>query len=883
MAETTRPFSAGERVGNYQILGLAGAGGMGVVYKALDLKLERTVALKFLPHDVSAEEEDKKRFLREAKAASALDHPNVGVIHGVEETERGRLFIVMAYYEGETLAQKIRQGPLPFREAVDIAIQMAQGLGEAHAHKIIHRDIKPSNVIITSQNVVKIVDFGLARMAATPSMTQSAGITGTVAYMSPEQTMGKALDQRTDIWALGVVLAEMITGQNPFQRDTAASVMFAIVSQPPAPMEGVPAELQKIIYRALSKEAADRYASCEVMLKDLEAIRGRLPSPMEPVEVDDAAPTKSITSKELRKYIEHASGSAWAAAAPQKRGWQRWVLISAIMLVALAGLSFVPPIHQWIADRFFAGAEKHIAVLPFDNIGNDPANEVLAEGLMDSLTSRLSNLEVGQQALWVVPASVVRSRKVEDPTAALRVLGATLVVKGSIEREGQDIHLTVNLINAKTMRQVGSVALEDRAGDLATLQDETVSRLSNLMGIAVTPEMLKATAGKVNPAAYESYLKALGYIQRYDKPGNLQLAIGELENSTKRDPRFALGFAEMGEAYRLRYQVDANPKWLDEASANCGKAVQLDDGIPAVYVTLGRLHSEVEKYDLALQEFEHAFQLDAHDADAVMGEAGAYEHTGRLSDAEDAYKKAAALRPDYWDGYNSLGLFYDRQNKYAESIAQFLHAAELTPDNAQVYSNLAAVYMDRGEANDNALAEEALKKSIDLGPSYPAYANLGELLIHEHRFAESAAVTEKALAINDKNYIVWSNLGNAYEWQKDTAKADAARERELELLEDFLRLKPRDAPAQAEVAYLYAKKKMRDQAQARIQSAVALAPTDGQVLASVGEAYEKLGKRPEALHYVELALQKGFLLDDLKSIFDLQDLLKDPNFRPPKK
>lgn len=873
MGETARSLPVGERIGDYQILSKVGAGGMGVVYKALDLKLERTVALKFLPHDLSVGEVEKERFLREAKAASAFDHTNIGVIHGLEESRDGQLFIVMAYYEGETLAQKIRRGSLPASEAADIAIQMVRGLTEAHARNIVHRDIKPSNVILTSQNVVKIVDFGLARVLSVPTATQSLGIAGTVAYMSPEQALGKPVDQRSDIWSLGVVLAEMVTGKHPFQRDTLTSVMVAIMNQPPALMKGVLPEFQQIIYRALAKDPANRYQSCKELLADLEKIRGQ-------IRVDDAAPTQSLRSKDFQKYVEHASGSAWLPAAPHQRRW-RWLLATASILAVLIGGSLsTPSLRERIEGALFGSSEKHIAVLPFDNIGKNPANEAVAEGLMDSLTSRLSNLDVGQQSLWVVPASVVRHRKIDDPALALRELGATLVVKGSIQREGQDVRLTVNLINTKTLRQIGSVGLEDRAGDLSTLQDEAVARLARLMHIAVTPDMLRNTGGSVVPMAYEAYLKALGYIERYDKPGNLDLAISALDSAVKTDPRFALGYAELGEAYRLKYRLDQNPKWIDEASANCQRAEELNDRLPAVYVTLGRIHDDMGKHDLALQEYEHALQLNPRDVDALLGMAHAYESAGRFADAESAFKKAAAQRPDYWDGYNTLALFYDRRGRHQDALAQFHHAAELTPDNAQVYFNIGATYLNMGNPKVLPEAENVLKKSIELSPSYPAYANLGFLYLTEKRYAESAAMTEKALQLNDKNFQVWANLALAYGWLKQNDKAAAARERELKLVEETAKVQAQNPRIQSALAILYAQRKLRDKALTRIQAALALAPNNPSVLADVGQAYEDLGDRRPALHYVTQALQKGHSLDHVKLVPDLQNLLSDPNFRP---
>jgi eukaryotic-like serine/threonine-protein kinase len=877
MPETSDTLRPGERVGNYQILAMAGAGGMGVVYKALDLKLERTVALKFLPAEVYANEKDRERFLKEARTASSLDHTNIGVIHGVEETNDGRAFIVMAFYEGESLAQKIRRGPLKLREAGEIAMQVAKGLEAAHARNIVHRDVKPSNILLTPQGVVKIVDFGLARVITSASMTQTGGTSGTVGYMSPEQSLGKPIDVRTDVWALGVVLDEMLTGQNPFWRDNVPSTVVAILNEPPRPMEGVPPELQQIVYRALSKEPAHRYQNCTELRSDLENVRGILtPSSA----IDLAAPTVSIKSGQFQKYLSHASQSAWMPASQRKsRAWRWWLAAGAAVAVIVLAWLLLPFLRGRLSPNPVAPDQEHIAVLPFDNIGNDPANEPLAEGLMDSLTGKLSDLDVGGKSLWVVPSSEVRRSKISDPTSALREWGATVVVKGSIARDGQTVALTVNLIDTKNLRQIGAASLEDRAGDLATLQDEAVAKLAKLMHINVTPEMLRATGGSANPAAYESYLKALGYVLRYDTPGNLDLAITALKAAVKTDPQFALGFAELGEAYRLKNATDPNPRWLEEASANCSHALQLDDRLPAAYVTLGRVHTQSDKFDLALQEYQHALQLEPHNADAVMGTADVYDKLGRISDAEAAYKKGVSLRPDSWDGYNTLGNFYDAQGRYPEAIAQYEHAAQLTPDNAVVYTNLAASYLDRGDAKDLPLAEAALKKAIVLGPNYGAYANLGILYLNEKRYAESAAMSQKALQLNDKNYLVWGNLMNAYQALNQKDKVDEARDRAVALLEETVKLKPEDAVTQGTLALYYAQKGLHEKALTRVQAALARAPENPNVLELVGETYENLGDRPLALEYIEKAVQKGYSLDDLKSSPDLQGVLSDPNFR----
>jgi serine/threonine-protein kinase len=900
-------LSAGDVIGNYKILGLAGAGGMGVVYRALDIKLERTVALKFLPEHVVSSSDEKERFLREARTASSLDHPNVGVIHGIDETADGHSFIVMAYYAGETLVHKLRRGPLAVTEAVDIAIQMGEGLAAAHAGTVVHRDIKPSNVILTQTGVAKIVDFGLARLTSTTGSTQSISTAGTIGYMSPEQTMGKLVDQRTDIWSLGIVLAEMVTGKNPFTRETPAATIFAILNEPPLPMDEIaeatpdqiPLELLRVIYRSLSKEPATRYQSCREMVADLKEVRSHLEPAAQssPIAGDPSSRTiirpttrpsgrtttrssgrVTSSASDLRQQIEQASRPVWGAAVAPSPKWHRWLIAFAAVALVLAVVSFLPVVRDRIAG-WFSRPEEHVAVLPFENVGNDPANEQVSAGLMDSLASRLTNLEAGKQSLWVVPTSEVRRLKISDPASALRELGATIAVEGSLRRDGQTIQLTVNLINTKNLRQIGSVNLEDHAGDFSSLEDEVVTRLAKLLHVEMTPEMLRASGGAVNAGAYTLYLKALGYTQRYDKPENLDLAIAALNEAVKADPRFALGFAELGEAYRLKYRLDKDKKWLDEALANCEKAQELNDRLPAVYVTLGKIHRSTGNYDLALQESQRALQLDPHNADAIISLALSYESAGRIADAEAAYRKAIALRPDFWDGYNQLAGFLNDHQRYEEAAAVYRHAIELTPDNAALYLNLGAVYSSMGDKHYPE-AEQMLRKSIELEPTYGAYANLGYLYNQEQKFAEAAAATEKALQMNDKNYVVWGNLAIAYEGLRDKEKTSKAWDREIDLLEQAVRDTPRDAIAQSTLGMLYAKKKLSDKAISRIQSALALSPDDPNVLAIVGLAYEDMGDRAEALQYVEKSLQKGYSLEDLKNTPDLQGLFSDPRFRP---
>jgi serine/threonine-protein kinase len=861
-----------QTISHYRITQKLGAGGMGVVYKATDLQLERTVALKFLPHEIVVSESDKERLLREARSASALDHPNIGVIHGIEESNDKRLFIVMAYYEGDTLAQRLSRGVLSVRESLDLAIQIARGLGAAHARNIVHRDIKPSNIIITQDNVAKIVDFGLARVVASASATQSMSLTGTLPYMAPEQILGEPIDQRSDVWALGVILVQMITGSHPFVRTNTAAMTFAILNQPPAALDAVPETIRPLIYKALSKKPEHRHTNADELLKDLESARAEITST--PAPLDEPTLTRAVTPREMKKIIENASTPRWNQERP--RSPVRLLLPVLGLVVILAAVFFLPAMRERLAGLVYASTEKHIAVLPFENVGNDPEYEPVAHGLMDALTNELSNLDAAQKSLWVVPASEVRKHNITDAASAFRDLGATMVVQGSVQRKGSAVYLTVVLIDSKRLRQIGSAQLEDNSGDLAIVQNDAVAHLARMMKVKMPDTSLESA--KATPGSYESYLKALGFMQRYDKPGNVDSAIAALNSAVNADPRFALAYASLCNAYRLKYVMESDPALIAQASANCEKAAKLDERLPAVHVNLGLLNATEGKNDIALQEYQKALDMNPRDADAIMSVAGIYERLNRIPEAEANYKRAIALRPDYWNGYVALALFYGRQKRVDDAIAQLKRVIEITPDNATAYSNLGAEYMALPDNQGYPAAEAAFKKSLQIVPNYAAYSNLGYLYFSVDRYAEAVPVFRQALALNDKDWRVWANLFVSYQWLKDDVNIVPVRKKTIELLETTISVTPQNAKAHSMLSILYASDD-REKALSHVRTALALEPKNPDVLSDIAVTYEALGDRQHAIQSARDSLANGGTLSDFQGEYGLQNVLADPSFR----
>ncbi len=858
----------GARLGPYELLSLIGSGGMGEVYSARDTELNRLVAIKVLPETLASDPVPLSRFEREARLASALNHPNIITIYNIGRAGQ-RPYIAMELVAGQTLHEMLAAGPLPLRRVLDLAAQIAGGLAKAHDAGIVHRDLKPQNVMVNADGLVKILDFGLSTLApliqegdtveqAVP-LTGAGVILGTVHYMSPEQASGRPVDFRSDQFSFGSLLYEMITGRRAFSRPTAVQTLSAIIDAEPEPMgtatADVPEWLQAIVARCLAKDPEERYASTHDLAHVVQMMR------------DHQSQSRSISGAPVSK-------AAWR----RTRTRLAWVL-AALVLAAAAAVT--PAIRArfavWRAPR--ATGAQQIAVLPFANIGNDPANQAFSDGLVEILTSQLTHLAQLNGALEVVPASDVRREGITSARDARRVFGVSRAITGSIQRTPTRARVTVNLVDTETLRQLKASSIDLEVQDAVAMQDGVVREVAGWLGAPLPPEARRAfgVGSTAVPSAYEFYLQARGHLQRYEKLDSVELAIGVFQRALEQDPTYALAHAGLGEAYWRKYQLTKDATLVAAARSSCATALRLADGLAPVYVTLGLIDAGTGRYDDAVSDLKRAIAIDPVNGDAYRELASAYQAAGRTSDAEATFKTAIQIRPNYWANYYELGAFYYRLSRYTDAEPQFQRAIDLTPDNARAYSSLGGVYYatKRYEA-----AATMFEKSVAIKPNYAAYSNLGTLYFSLGRYAEAARMLERAVAINDHDSQVWSNMASAYYWAPgEREKARPAYERALGLAEQESRVNPRSAALLMRMADCQSMLGHAAQARVLVDRALGLAPQDVTIQYKAGAVYEQLGDRRHALEWIGKALAQGYPRDVVERSPSLAALRADPRFK----
>jgi tetratricopeptide (TPR) repeat protein len=825
------------------------------VYKAQDTKLLRPVALKFLSPELTRDQDAKRRFIREARAASGLDHPNIAVVHDVDETVDGRSFICMAYYEGQTLAKTLSMGSLEVDDAVRIAIQVAGGLERAHDSGIVHRDIKPSNIIITPQGEAKIVDFGLAKLSEQARETRTQTTGGTAAYMSPEQILGNEADARSDLFSLGVVLYEMVTGKRPFLGEHEAALHYSIVNSEPIPPStirpGVTPDLVKILLHLLEKDPKQRYQSASDVVIDLKHYLGEKPT---------ARPVRQLRRAMSGKYPVP-------------------VVVGAALLIATIILYASGELQHWFGARPSPSDEVSIAVLPFDIRCADSVVAAQFQGLFETIAIRLTKLRAGRSNINIIAPSL--SKDFKSAKDAYEKAGATVALKCSFEYTAPKTKIKVTLENAATLRTIDGDEMTHDAKDLIDIESDILMFVMSGCRINVKPADLRGVefGDTKNDEANRLYLQANGLLRNYyANRAKLKNAIDLFKQCIAIDDRFVKAYAGLGEAYWRYHVISMETQWVDSAEAAWTHAKALNARLPEVRLTRGILYRGSGQYQAAVEEFQTVLATDSLNADAYRELGDVYALTQQPLKAEEAYKKAIVIRPKDWTVYNYLARFYYRSMRTDEAIEIWKKVIELAPDIATAYSNLGVAYFMRLERWRDAISWFERAQQIDSTNS-ATYRNLGAAYYYDNLYARSAEAYERSLKINSKDFGAMAGLAAAYRAMGSQKLANEAYEETVRLAEGLLLVNPTDPDMVSQLAGFYADIGRKQDARATALRALRLAPNDGNVLRRLVFTYEALGERKEALAMLARAMKQKAQLTEIKYSPELKSLREDPRYR----
>ncbi len=679
----------GQIVSHYRIIEKLGEGGMGVVYRARDTNLDRDVAIKFLPHALTTDPTEKERFTREAKTAAALTHANIAVVHEIGETSDGQLFLAMECVEGKTLRQVISHRTLSMKQALEVAVQIAEGLSAAHRKGIVHRDVKPENIMLTDEGgTVKITDFGLAKLAGATSLTQSGSTVGTAAYMSPEQARGEEVDQRSDIFSLGVVLYEMLAGRPPFRGDHVAALVFLIVNEEPPPLardnEQVSPELGHIVSKALEKDRGERYQRADDLLADLR--------------------------KELRKLEHPQSGSATtgdatpparpgAATSASKRRWTLLALGAALAAVlAFIAINFFVPGSAPVPPR-----AKSIAVLPFKNMSDSKEDEYFSDGLTEDIITQLSRISGLEKV--IARTSVMQYK---NTTKSVRDIGKELnvatVLEGSVRHSGKQVRIVAQLIDTKTEGHLWADTYDRDMAGIFAIQSDVAQQIAAVLKAALLPEEKTVLEKRptANLTAYDYYLRGREYYYRYVKQDN-ETAIGLFRKAIGLDSGYVLAYAGLADAYaQRRGNFGMGEEWLDSALAVAASAVDRDGTCAEAHKALGLAYEFKGFYRKAVDANRKALQFNPNFAPAVANIGDELAMLGNIVEGIKWRKKALQLDPTRSMNYFQVAMYYDWLTDDENADKYYRQALELQPDNPAAYIRMSGWHFDQGRFEEEA-------------------------------------------------------------------------------------------------------------------------------------------------------------------------------------
>jgi serine/threonine-protein kinase len=863
--ETTVADLVGRTLGRYEILGVLGAGGMGEVYRARDTELGRAVAVKVIHDEVATSEKAVQRFEREAQTVARLSHPNILNIHDFGR-ENGVVYAVTELLEGSDLRARMRGTSLPLSKVLEIGIAVANGLSAAHSKQIVHRDVKPENVFVTSSGQVKILDFGVAGLrsalpdgdepypdARTQTLTRPGSVVGTVGYMAPEQVMGRAADARSDIFALGCLLYEMLTGHRAFEGATQDETLKAILERDPDPIAAsrpdVSPALEVIVGRCLEKQPDERFESARDVAFALHSITGARPA---------------------------ASGSVGPVAPDTRRA-------RAVILAACAAAAIVAAV--WTAVVVFRQppplpAELRLGVVPFEIAASDDSLRDFGAGLRLGLIDDLALLAQQEQGIdWVVPAETIDAAGTTETVRSLgRSYGATIAVAGVFEPVGNHVRMTLTAVDPATDVELRRVIVEVVPGNIDAFQHGVVRRLSDALEVEISPatrDRIDASATTI-ATAFDFYTRGRGALAAADNATEFAAVAELLDAAVSEDPTFSGAWVERARCRLEQFRHTGDRALLDMGRGDAARAIELNGRPEAAWRATAAFELEADDAPAAIEALEKGLLAAPGDADLCLDLAEAYRQAGRLDDAEARIRRAIYLRPSYWVGYDRLAKLLLSQGDLEGAAIEFGHIIECVPEYALGYVKLAGVYMylERPEA-----AQALLERSLEIETTSFALTNLGTIHFDASRFAEAAEYYRRSIELTADDYELWGNLGYALRFSVGPEQAESAFRQAVDLAEARLADQPDDQGLSVTLAGYHAILGQRERGFELIERVLAVEPTNPLIIQQIAEVFEDLGDRERALEWVERSFDAGVSPERFEGRPTLHRLVADERFR----
>jgi eukaryotic-like serine/threonine-protein kinase len=859
--------------GRYEIMGVLGQGGMGAVYKARDRELDRLIALKVIRPELANDPAILLRFKQELILSRNITHKNVVRIFDLGEAD-GIRFISMEYVDGEDLRTILRRdGKFSTADTISIVEQVCRALDSAHSEGVIHRDLKPQNIMRDKHGRIVVMDFGLARSLGDSGMTQTGAIVGTIEYMSPEQAMGSTLDQRSDIFSVGLIFYELLTGKAPYEADTAIASLMKRTREEAKPASdidaSVPKSLSAIVARCLEREPANRYHSAVELLQQLTTW----------------AANPNISAETLSQMIPHpiVRQSRFNLDLPGKS----WMWISGAVLVVVlaifAGRTLLDhaPAAIGITARGIPPLSRgaYVAVMPMKILGDEKTLGYVAEGIQEALATKLFQLKEVHLASAAATEEVAKRNLSLTKTA--QALGANLLVQGNVQGSGDKLRVVLTLTDATGAgdngRLLWSKDFQGVPDDLLALEDQIYGELATALALKPTDEEQARIGAQPtqNVKAYDLYLQGRNTLHNGHTQEAYHQAVGLFEQAIEKDPNFALAYTGLADSSVRMYGETKESIWAQKATLAAQQAERLNANLPEVHLSLGNVYTTTGKNAEAVSELKKALELAPNSDEAYRNLGETYSRSGQSSEAIAAYQKAIAANAYNWMNHLSLGKVYMDLGDTAKALPEFQKVTEIAPDNPTGYMDIGTLYLREGKWSESI---PQFQKALAIAPDSATYSNLGTAYFFLKNYDQATKMYEKAVEMAPNDEELLGNLADSYRWSGHSDKAGEAYSKAISRAFQELQVNPRSAVIMGDLGLLYAKKGDAANALQYTNQARAIKPDDLQLMYSEAQVMTMVDKPEEALKALRRALENGENAQEAWNDPELQKLQALPQF-----